>query len=243
MPKLKNADRVHTLAEEWLDEDSLLLLRSWARDGMSYESIAERIGISTTTLFAWRKRFPEIEAALKQGKELVDYKVENALLKTALGYRTKESKVITLMRNGKVAEITRETIDKEVAPNVSAIKMWLNNRCNDKWKNNRDAFLDANAEEDASIEVKIVRAATKPRETVPVNSNEEIDEEWTDLINNEISVKKLNAEETEIRKKKLEQERLEVENNAPQNKNTSVEMEQEDLDYWPEDWEDEDEDN
>lgn len=242
MPKLKNADRVHTLAEEWLDEDSLLLLRSWVRDGMSYESIAERIGIATTTLFAWRKRFPEIEAALKQGKELVDYKVENALLKTALGYRTKESKVITLMRGGKVAEITRETVEKEVSPNVSAIKMWLNNRCNDKWKNNRDVFTEEQ-EEDASIEVKIVRTASEPMKTVPVESNTEIDDEWTDLINDEISVKKLNAEETEKRKKQIELEKQKEEQNAEQNKNSSVELEQEDLDYWPEDWIDEDEDN
>ena len=37
-----------------------------------------------------KKQYPDIDKALKAGREIIDYKVENALLKSALGYKTKE---------------------------------------------------------------------------------------------------------------------------------------------------------
>ena len=37
-------------ASEWLDDDKLLLLQGWARDGLSEEQIAENMGISVRNL-------------------------------------------------------------------------------------------------------------------------------------------------------------------------------------------------
>ena len=70
--------------KRWLEPDGLILLEGWARDGLTDEQIAENIGITATTLYEWKNRFPEISEALKKGKEVVDYEVENALLKKAL---------------------------------------------------------------------------------------------------------------------------------------------------------------
>ena len=131
---------------EWLEDDGLLLLESWSRDGYSLGDISNRIGISSSTLTKWRKKYPEVNKALKQGREIVDYKVENALLKSALGYKTKEVKVITTMRNGKVTEVVKETTDKEQSPNVYAIQCWLFNRLPDKWKRNRDSIIEQNVD-------------------------------------------------------------------------------------------------
>ena len=86
------------IATEWLEEDNLMLLECWARDGYTFQDIANRIGISISTLRAWRVQYPEIDSALKKGREIIDYKVENALLKSALGYHTKEVKVTTTIR-------------------------------------------------------------------------------------------------------------------------------------------------
>ena len=69
---------------KWLDADGLILLQGWARDGLTDEQIAHNIGISTVTLYDWKKKFPNISNALKKGKEVVDFAVENALLKKAL---------------------------------------------------------------------------------------------------------------------------------------------------------------
>ncbi len=70
--------------EYWLTEEGLTLLEGWARDGLTDEQIAKGCGITSTTLYDWKNRFPEISETLKKGKEVVDYQVENALLKKAL---------------------------------------------------------------------------------------------------------------------------------------------------------------
>lgn len=44
-------------ASEWLDDDKLLLLQGWARDGLSDEQIAENMGISVRTLYRWKNEF------------------------------------------------------------------------------------------------------------------------------------------------------------------------------------------
>lgn len=69
---------------EWLENDKLILLEGWARDGLTYEQIANNMGIDTSTLWDWRKKEDNISNALKKGREVVDFEVENALLKNAL---------------------------------------------------------------------------------------------------------------------------------------------------------------
>lgn len=71
--------------QRWLEPDGLLLLEGWARDGLTDEQLAEKIGINPATLYDWKNKYPKISEALKKGKEVVDYQVENALLQKALG--------------------------------------------------------------------------------------------------------------------------------------------------------------
>lgn len=70
--------------EEWLTAKGLILLEGWSRDGLTDDQIAKNIGISRSTLNDWKKKYPDISDSLKKGKEVVDYEVENALLKNAL---------------------------------------------------------------------------------------------------------------------------------------------------------------
>lgn len=70
--------------ERWLEPDGLTLLEGWARDGLTDEQIAHNVGITAKTLYEWKNKFCEICEALKRGKEVVDYRVENALLNKAL---------------------------------------------------------------------------------------------------------------------------------------------------------------
>lgn len=76
--------------EKWLEPEGLTLLEGWARDGLTDEQIAHNIGISRETLRVWKNNYPVISGTLKKGKEIVDFEVENALLKRALGYNVKE---------------------------------------------------------------------------------------------------------------------------------------------------------
>ena len=70
--------------DDWLQKDKLILLEGWAREGLTDEQIAKNMGISRTTLWDWKKKEPNILDSLKKGKEVVDFEVENALLKSAL---------------------------------------------------------------------------------------------------------------------------------------------------------------
>ena len=72
--------------ETWLTKDGLLRATAWARNGLTYAQIAHNMGVASSTLSTWRNKYPELDAALSRGKEVVDIEVENAVHKRALGY-------------------------------------------------------------------------------------------------------------------------------------------------------------
>ena len=111
---------------EWLKKDKLILLEGWARDGLTDEQIAKNIGINRTTLYDWKKKEVNIANALKKGKEVVDFEVENALLKRALGYEYEEE----TYENG----ILTKKVKKQVAPDTTAQIFWLKNRKKEQWR-------------------------------------------------------------------------------------------------------------
>ena len=225
------------IATEWLEEDNLMLLECWARDGYTFQDIANRIGISISTLRGWRAKYPDIDNALKKGREIIDYKVENALLKSALGYHTKEVKVTTTIRFGKTVETIKEVTDKEQAPNVSAIQCWLYNRLPNKWKKNRDQLIELD-EEDTKIQVTVTRASASQSTTAQQDETAE-DKEWQDEVNQSIEIRSATEKErAEAAKKKAQANEQSASNVATKVEN---EASDEDLDYWPDDWEDEDE--
>ena len=120
--------------EYWLTPEGLLKLEGWARDGLTDEQIAQNIRISRETLYAWKKKYPDISDALKRGKEIVDRQVENALLKRALGYEYEEVK-----KKFECGVMTERTVTKkEVIPDTTAQIFWLKNRKPDKWRDKPD---------------------------------------------------------------------------------------------------------
>lgn len=98
-------------ADSWLGEDGLILVQGWARDGLTDEQIAGKMGIGTRTLYEWKKKYPQFSQAIKSGKEVVDYAVESALLKRAL------------------------------RGDVAACCFWLKNRRPDKWKDRMEDIV------------------------------------------------------------------------------------------------------
>lgn len=90
--------------EEWLEPDNLILLEGWARSGLTEEQIAHNMGIDRTTLYRWKKKECNLFNALKRNKDIVDFEVENALLKNAM------------------------------EGNVTAQIFWLKNRKKEQWR-------------------------------------------------------------------------------------------------------------
>ena len=98
--------------EKWLEPDGQILLQGWARDGLTEDQIAHNMGCSLTTLKSWKKKYAPILTALKKGKEVVDFAVENALLKKAL------------------------------SGDVTAMIFWLKNRRRNSWRDRYDMRTD-----------------------------------------------------------------------------------------------------
>lgn len=205
------ASKNASIVDEWLEDDNLMLLEAWSRDGYTKQDIADRVGVHISTLQAWEKSYPEIKEALRKGRDVIDYKVENALLKRALGYTTKEIKVVIgkQVKGGQTFQITKETIEKEIAPDVTACAIWLNNRRPDKWKRNRDKIVEVE-EQDSNLQITIVRGP---------KANDELDGTNQEIT---ISAKGKDDGQTPV---------------AP-SKSDAI-KEENDQDYWPEDWEEE----
>jgi hypothetical protein len=119
--------------QEWLEQDNLIKLEAWARNGLTDEQLANNIGINVATLYTWKKKYSEINDALKRGKEVVDIEVENSLLKAAKGYFVDEEKTYISEVNGVVTK-RKEITKKYIAPNTTAQIFWLKNRKPIEWR-------------------------------------------------------------------------------------------------------------
>lgn len=108
--------------KQWLTKEGLIRIQGWARDGLTNNQIAEKIGISKQTFYDWLKKYPDLSDSLKENKDVVDRKVENALLKNAL--------------NG----------------NVTAQIFWLKNRKPNEWREKRDDVQQTVMEDDGFTE-------------------------------------------------------------------------------------------
>lgn len=159
--------------DDILSKDGLYLIQCMVRDGMTMDAVAKSFGVSPQTFWAWRKQNKDLRDACARGKQLVDYKVENALLKAALGYKTESVK--TIIKNSSDKEGNRDvSIEKtinEVGPSVTACLAWLNNRKPEQWKKNRDSVFELD-DKQSGITINIVKGKKE---------DESIDDEWKDV--------------------------------------------------------------
>lgn len=115
-------------------DDKLILVEGWARDGLTDDQIAEKLGVGRTTLYKWKREKPDFANALKKGKEVVDREVENALLRAALGYEYEEE---TVTNKGEVVAVR-----KYQPPNTTAAIFWLKNRKPQEWRDKQEQQID-----------------------------------------------------------------------------------------------------
>lgn len=115
--------------DDWLQDEKLIILEGWARDGLTDEQIAENMGISARTLYRWKDKYCQICQSLKKGKEAADRQVENALFKRAIGYEYEEVREET-----KGGIVTKKTVTtKHIPGDTTAQIFWLKNRKPDYW--------------------------------------------------------------------------------------------------------------
>ena len=139
---------------DWITPEGLIKLQGWSRDGLSDEQLAEKMGIHVSTLYDWKNDHSEIAEALREGKEIPDRKVENALYQRCFDHTVKIAKTFKVKEtgyddNGKRWE--REHLENgfdEVAipADTKAQQFWLSNRKPDMWRDKKDVELSGNVD-------------------------------------------------------------------------------------------------
>ena len=175
--------------QEWITDDGLLMIEGWARDGLTEKQIAKNIGVNERTFATWKDRFPSIKSALKKGKAPVDIEVENALLKSALGYTYKVRKPVKLKEEkqkpgvGKVVTERIEYVEEEiyVPANITAQIFWLKNRKSKYWRDRQIVEADTTALDklDAILQESRKNAARKDDYGLSYISEDDIQQETT----------------------------------------------------------------
>lgn len=136
--------------QEWLTPDGVTRLEAWARDGLTDEQLAAKLGITATTLYDWKSKYPVISEALKRGKEVVDVEVENALLKRAMGYEYTETRTETA-DDGTVKTIVTQ---KTMPPDTTAQIFWLKNRRPAVWRDKQQ--VEHSTDKPFEVNIKVV---------------------------------------------------------------------------------------
>jgi hypothetical protein len=103
--------------------------------GTDFE-IAEELGVSTSTLWRWRSKYPPLSRALNEGRDAFDDRAERSLAQKAIGYTFHTEKVFQFE-----GQIVRADIVEHIPPDVGALKMWLGNRRPDKWKEKHEVAV------------------------------------------------------------------------------------------------------
>ena len=137
MSENKPTKKYLELVEPRLDE-----IQAWARDGVSEEEIAKRLGVAYSTFREYKDKNSALSAALKKSKEHYDNEVVESLHKNTLGgivvLKTPIKVKKTYFENGKKVREEEEIViaDREeyIKPDTLAQMYWLNNRQPSKWK-------------------------------------------------------------------------------------------------------------
>ena len=151
---------------EWLTDDGLLRIESWASDGYTNTDIAHNMGIAYTTLKVWLNKYPTINAALKKGREPVVRKLENTLINKALGFEYEETETYFEDVEGQQKKRVKR-FKKQSLPDTSALIFLLKNYKPQKYRNYNDltkkqinADIDKTIAETAKINSEIQSGET-----------------------------------------------------------------------------------
>lgn len=116
-----------TSYKEEYNEQALQLCELGATD----KKLSEFFKVNESTINQWKKDFPKFSKSLIDGKGAHDLKiVENSLKNRAIGMEVQE---FTYESNGD-QEVLKKRVVKQLPPDPTSMKMWLHNRCPDRWR-------------------------------------------------------------------------------------------------------------
>lgn len=125
------------------------LIEGWARAGLTEIDMCKNLSIGKTTFNKIKREHPELRERLKNGKQIADVIVENALYKRAIGYECEETmkEVVVDPKTGEAKPVSIKTTKKSVAPDTIAQIFWLKNRNPERWKDRNETDITTNGKE------------------------------------------------------------------------------------------------
>lgn len=127
---------------KWKKAKELLpYIRCIRINGAGEEEVLKLLGISAATLRRWKIKYPEFAEAVECDGKKADLMVQEALLKSAVGYTQSVKKVFKLKdirydERGKKVETERleeRSEEQAISPSISAQTYWLKTRCPGLW--------------------------------------------------------------------------------------------------------------
>lgn len=103
--------------------------------GATDKRMAEFFGVSEVTFNAWKSVHPDFLKSLKDGKEIADAQVADALFNRAKGYSHAEDDIKSVALGGNAgSEIVITPTIKHYPPDTNAASLWLRNRQPKLWR-------------------------------------------------------------------------------------------------------------
>lgn len=145
--------------EQWLTPEGLGCVEAWARDGLTDEQLARKMGISRETLRVWAKQYSGISGAVSRGRSGARELIENALMQKACGYtktvkepvkvrqRIWNPQTLHMEEREEVVQAEREI---HIPPDPRAAQFWLTNRNRDRWAEHPQP-TDGDAEDKVTV--------------------------------------------------------------------------------------------
>lgn len=130
MAKAGRKTKYFTHVEPYLND-----IKSWT-ESMTEEQIAKRLGVGYRNFCEYKRKYPQLEQAIKKGRSNLVEDLRSVLIKKAKGFSYEEKKIITDSQG----YTRKEIVQKYAQPDVAAINLLLKNYDKKNWSNDPQAM-------------------------------------------------------------------------------------------------------
>ena len=138
---------------KWLEDDNLLLLKGWARDGLTDDEIAKKMGVSRSTFYAWCEKYSDISDTIKKAREPVDVILEDTAFERATKWKTVREVTKERQFNREKGEfemtVTKE-VEKTIPPDTTLLIFLMKARMREKYGDKQKVEISGTLEQEKS---------------------------------------------------------------------------------------------
>jgi transposase-like protein len=116
-----------------------MLTRWAARNHLTLDEAAKRVGVPARQLRQWVRQYPEMRAAIDAAERNADAEVIQALFDRATGVDVEDSHSSIEKKDGQGTKKKVKQGKRHLPGNIRAIMFWLRNRLPEQWGDRPDA--------------------------------------------------------------------------------------------------------